>query len=65
MQKTTTTPVAKLWLSNAEAQKYLGMSSSFFKRLRQNGRLRYYKVGTSVFYKKTDIDRLVESSRVI
>lgn len=53
----------KVWLSNAEAQAYLGMSAGFFKDLRANAQLRFYKVRGAVFYKKTDIDRLVEKGR--
>ncbi len=62
--KTKATPVEKTWLSNKEAQMYLGMSQDFFKDLRQDGILSYYKVRNAVFYRKTDIDRLVENGRV-
>lgn len=58
------TTTEKLYLSNTEAQKYLGMSAGFFKRLRSGGKLRFYKVGGAVFYRKNDIDRLIERSRV-
>lgn len=55
----------KVWLSNAEAQSYLGMSAGFFKDLRANGQIHFYKVRGAIFYKKSDIDRLVEKSRVV
>ena len=55
----------KVWLSNAEAQAYLGMSAGFFKDLRANGQIHFYKVRGAIFYKKLDIDRLVEKSRVV
>lgn len=56
--------VAKIYLSNAEAQAYLGVGSDFFKALRADGRLPYYKVGKMVFYRKSAIDKLVESGKV-
>lgn len=65
MARTTVTSIDKIWLSNSEAQKYLGIGSAFFKRLRPTGQLRFYKIGTAVFYRKQDIDRLVERGRVI
>ena len=55
----------KVWLSNSEAQAYLGMSAGFFKDLRANGQIHFYKVRGAVFYRKTDIDRLVEKGRVV
>ena len=55
----------KIWLSNAEAQAYLGMSANFFKDLRANAQIRFYKVRGSIFYKKSDIDRMVEKGRFI
>lgn len=57
--------IEKLWLSNKEAQAYVGMSSDFFKDLRASGQLRFFKVGGAVFYRKGDIDRLIERGRVV
>lgn len=65
MQKTVVKEIEKIWLSNAEAQRYLGMSAGFFKHLRENGTLPYYKLGQSVFYRKADIDRLLERNNVV
>ena len=57
--------VERIWLSNKEAQVYLGMSQDFFHQLRRTGQLAYYQVGNkAVFYKKEDIDRLLENSLV-
>lgn len=58
-------PVEKMWLSNAEAQAYLGMGADFLKDLRQNAKISFYKVSHSIFYKKTDIDKLITKGRVI
>jgi hypothetical protein len=57
--------VEKVWLNSKEAEAYLGMSADFFKDLRANGQIRFYKVRGAIFYKKSDIDRLVEKSRVV
>lgn len=58
------TPTDKLWLSNPEAQRYLGMKAGWFKNLRATGALPFYKIGGAVFYRKRDLDRLVERGRV-
>lgn len=63
-KKAKTEPVEKIWLSSKEAQAYLGMSADFLKDLRQDGFLNYYKIRNAVFYRKEDIDRLVENGRV-
>jgi len=60
----TVTPIDKIWLSNREAQSYLDAGPDFFKRLRQSGKLPFYKIGAKVFYLKRDIDNLIKRSRV-
>lgn len=57
--------VEKIWLTSKEAQAYLGVSVHFFKDLRANAQIRFYKVRGAIFYKKSDIDRLVEKGRVV
>lgn len=57
--------VEKIWLNSKEAQAYLGVSVHFFKDLRANAQIRFYKVRGAIFYKKSDIDRLVEKGRVV
>lgn len=63
MRPIATVTIEKVWLSNKEAQKYLGVGLDFFKLLRASGRLPYYRIGHTVFYRKDDIDRLVENGR--
>lgn len=60
-----TLEIDKVWLNNKEAQAYLGMSADFFKDLRANAQIRFYKVRGAIFYKKSDIDRLVEKGMVV
>ena len=40
----------KLWLSNKEAAKYLGVSKDWLKDRRESGALHYSVVGNTIFY---------------
>lgn len=67
--KETTIKVCKvdtkrLWLSNKEAAKYLGVSKDWLKDRRENGTLHYSVVGNTIFYIKSEIDKLVVSGAV-
>lgn len=64
MQAIKVTEIDKVYMSNAEAQAYLGVGPDFFVTLRAEGKLPYYKVGKTVFYRKSAIDKLIESSKV-
>ena len=39
----------RLWLSNKEAVKYLGVSKDWLKERRENGTLHYAVVGNTIF----------------
>lgn len=54
----------KLWMSNQEAQKYLGMGADFFRKLRENGTLHFSKVSNTIFYMKSEIDGLIRKGAV-
>lgn len=54
---------AKAYLTNAEAQKYLGLSKATLARYRAEGTLPYSKVGSSVFYRTADVEALIERNR--
>ena len=56
-------PIEKVFLSNKEAQKYLGVCESTLKNWRLGGMLRYYKIGSLVWYEKSDIDKLIKNAR--
>ena len=47
-----------------QATAYLGVGMDFFKNPRSSGRISFFKVGTTVFYRKRDIDKLIEANRV-
>lgn len=54
----------KAWLTNRETQAYLGLSKATLARYRADGRLPFSRVGSSVFYRTSDIeDRLVDGMR--
>lgn len=65
MKETKVEPVEKKWMSNSEAQAYLGVSAGFLQNQRQAGRLRHYKVGSVIFYRVKDLDSLIERNRII
>lgn len=58
-------PLSKKWLSNREAQEYLGTSAGFLQNLRDTAQVSFYKVGQTIFYKVADLDRLIEKNRII
>lgn len=49
----------KLWLSQKEASKYIGMSKDWLEARREEGVLHYSKVANAIFYIKSEIDRLI------
>ncbi|PAP74814.1 hypothetical protein B1759_16695 [Rubrivirga sp. SAORIC476] len=53
---------AKNWLTNREAQDYLGLSKATLARYRADGTLPYSKVGASVFYRLSEVEALLERS---
>lgn len=63
-KKTEVVEVEKVWLSTKEAAKYLGMSESFIGNLRREGVLPHSRIGNASFFKKTDIDWMLEQHKV-
>lgn len=54
----------RLWLSNKEAAKYLGVSKDWLDDRRADGTLHYSKVGNTIFYIKKEIDDLIRANAV-
>ena len=54
----------RLWLSNKEAARYLGVSKDWLKERRDNGMLHYSVVGNTIFYIKREIDNLIAEGAV-
>jgi excisionase family DNA binding protein len=57
-------PTGKDWLTNEEAMAYLGLSRPTLARYRAEGTLPYSKLGSSVYYKREAVERLLESRLV-
>lgn len=52
------------FVTNEQAMEALGWSRATLARRRADGTLPYSKVGSSVYYRREDIEALVESNRV-
>lgn len=54
----------RLWISQVEAMKYLGVSRDWFQDRRKSGELHYSKCGKMIFYIKTEIDNIIRKNAV-
>ena len=52
----------KKWLKSPEVRKLLSISPGTLQNLRINGTIPYSKVGGVLFYKKTDIQNILEQN---
>jgi hypothetical protein len=50
----------KEWLTNKEAQSFLGLSKATLQRYRDNGILPYSKVRTNIYYRYDDLVAVLE-----
>ncbi|MDN3584266.1 helix-turn-helix domain-containing protein [Mucilaginibacter flavus] len=50
----------KKWLKSAEVRKLLGISPGTLQNLRINGTLQFTKVGSIMYYKLEDINKILE-----
>jgi hypothetical protein len=62
--KTVKIDTKKLWMSQKETMRYLGVSNDWLKEKRLSGTLHYSKVGTTVFYIKTEVDNLIKRNAI-
>lgn len=51
---------SKKWLKSNEVRKLLGISPGTLQNLRINGTLRFSKVGSIMYYKLEDINKILE-----
>ncbi|WP_439698635.1 helix-turn-helix domain-containing protein [Mucilaginibacter sp. AW1-7] len=51
---------SKKWLKSLEVRKLLGISPGTLQNLRINGTLRFTKVGSIMYYKLEDINKILE-----
>lgn len=59
--------VEKVWLTNGEAAKYLGVSAKTLQRWRCEARLGFYQIDgdRTIWYAKADLDKMVRKAKVI
>lgn len=62
--KTVSIDAKKLWMSQKEAQKYLGVGKDWLKDRRSDGTLHFSMVGKTAFYIKAEIDNIIRSNAV-
>jgi len=55
---------AKEWLKSVEVRKLLNISPGTLQNLRINGTLRYTKIGGIMYYRQSDITKLLETGGV-
>ena len=51
------------WLTNEDAMRLLDRSRSTLARWRADGLLPYSKVGSAVYYRRSDVEELLEKGR--
>lgn len=55
----------KPWLKTREAAKYLGISITQIHVLKREGILPYSKLGGTIYFKKEDIDQILENNKSV
>ncbi|MFV8271277.1 helix-turn-helix domain-containing protein [Flavobacterium sp. GT2N3] len=59
-----TTTQSKKWLKSNEVRKLLNISPGTLQNLRINGTLSYTKIGGTIYYDQTDIEKLLNGNKV-
>lgn len=54
----------KKWLKSKEVTKLLNISPGTLQNLRINGTLTYTKIGGTIYYDNTDIEKLLNTNKV-
>lgn len=57
--------IERVWMTTNDVMEYLGMERDFVDNLRKSLRIPFYQVGRTVFFRRTDIDTLIENGRVV
>jgi len=55
---------SKKWLKSPEVRKLLDISPGTLQNLRLNGTLAYTKIGGTIYYDNTDIEKLLQGNKV-
>jgi hypothetical protein len=53
---------SKKWLKSSEVRKMLNISPGTLQNLRNNGTLRFTKIGSMMYYKLEDINKILEEN---
>jgi len=53
---------SKKWLKSSEVRKMLNISPGTLQNLRINGTLRFTKIGSIIYYKLEDINKILEGN---
>lgn len=48
------------WISNSDAMKMLSLSRPTLQRYRASGKLAFSKVGSNIYYRRTDLNNLLK-----
>lgn len=59
------TAIDKTWYTTSDTMQYLGVSRRWLERARKSAKLKFYKVGGTIFYARNDLDRIIKKNRVI
>ncbi len=62
--KVATVDAKKIWLSQKEAAKYLGVSKDWLRDRCNEGKLHFAKVSNTIFYIKSEIDKMIASGAI-
>jgi hypothetical protein len=54
---------SKKWLKSVEVRRLLNISPGTLQNLRINGTLRYTKMGSIIYYKQEDINKVLEGNQ--
>lgn len=65
LEKWEASEFQKPFLTCAEAQKYLGVSDKYIKKLRDNALIHFYRDGRLTWYKRTDLDKFILKHKVL
>ncbi len=63
--KQKSTELNKIWFRTYEAAKYLSISKTQLHIMKRDGVLPYSKLGGTLYFKKEDIDSILESNKVV
>ncbi|SFW62345.1 Helix-turn-helix domain-containing protein [Sinomicrobium oceani] len=57
----STNEQGKVWLKSAEVRRLLGISPGTLQNLRVTGTLPYRKIGGTIYYRRDDVDTMMEN----